>query len=155
MHRVYWAEKCSVTVERSVKFNIEEDDIPVPVPLEGEWEDVDIEQSSSPPPLSPYKATIEEIPDPKAPPSPRIDAEPIEGRLKRIHKESEYLRRLRDGEGVTSKRPSAPTLPQGIQEGNETGDMADDWEMVSMEDFAIAAVTESAEGLMPDYAEAK
>jgi hypothetical protein len=33
--------------------------------------------------------------------------------------------------------------------------VAEEWEMVSVEDFAMAAVTEGAEGLMPEYAEAK
>jgi hypothetical protein len=54
---------------------------------------------------------------------------------------------------VTSARPSSPAIPWGIQEGSEAADMADEWEMVSMEDFAMAAVREGAEGLMLDYAD--
>jgi hypothetical protein len=149
-HRIYWAEKCSVTVERSVKFNFKDKDIPT-VLLKGDWEDIQVEQSLS----NPYKATVKEIPDHKAPTTPRLDVEPKEGCPKHVCFESDYLKRLRTGEGVTSARPSSPAIPQGIQEGTKVADMAEEWEMVSVEDFAMAAVTEGAKGLMPEYAEAK
>jgi hypothetical protein len=73
-HRIYWAEKHSVTVDYSMKFNFKDEDIPVTVMLEGEWEDVQVEQSLS----NPYKATIEEIPDHKAT-TPCLNVEPEEG----------------------------------------------------------------------------
>jgi Reverse transcriptase (RNA-dependent DNA polymerase) len=53
---------------------------------------------------------------------------------------------------VTSARPSDSLLPKGIQEAAE---VADEWEMVSVEDFAMATVTEASEGIMPSYKEAK
>jgi hypothetical protein len=126
-HQIYWAEKCSVTVERSVKLNFEDKDIPT-VPLKGEWEDIQVEQSSP----NPYKATVKEIPDHEAPTTPRLEVEPKEGRPKHICFKSDYLKRLRTGEGVTSARPSSPAIPQGIQEGTEVADMAEEWEMVSV-----------------------
>ncbi|RDB21868.1 Retrovirus-related Pol polyprotein from transposon TNT 1-94 [Hypsizygus marmoreus] len=158
-HRVYWPEKQSVGVERSVKFSNEA--LTETAPLEGEWETVERPRSPNPVP----KATIEEVPDedmphPATPPPadhlPNFEMpDPDMGRGRRIRKESDYLRRLREGEGQTSNRPSSPPIPVGIQEGSEVGDVADEWEMVAVEDVAMAAVTEGVEGLMPSYSEAK
>ena len=85
-HHIYWLEKRSVTVERSVKFNFE-DEVEIPIlPLETE----NIQQSKITPVETSEKDdeerdTIEEkIPLTK-------------GRGKQIQKESEYIRRLREG----------------------------------------------------------
>jgi hypothetical protein len=158
-HRVYWEGKRSITVERSVKFNFEEE-LTEGVPLEGEWDvaEEDDEQSSS---RSYPKATVEEIPDDDAPiphdhlgndvDIPEIVAEP-EGQMRHVRVPSSYIQRLQDGEGVTSARPSDPLLSRGMQ---DTADVADEWEMVSVEDFAMASVTEASQGIMPSFEEAK
>ena len=51
-----------------------------------------------------------------------------------------------------SARPSDSLLPKGIQEAAE---VADEWEMVSVEDFVMVTVTEASEGIMPLYEKAK
>jgi hypothetical protein len=72
-----------------------------------------------------------------------------------VRKESGYIRRLRDGEGVASNRRADPAIPKGIQAIDEDAAVSDDWEMVGVEDFAMAAVTAGAEGLEPTFEEAK
>jgi hypothetical protein len=72
-----------------------------------------------------------------------------------VRKESGYIRRLRDGEGVTSNRRADPAIPKGIQAIDEDAAVSDDWEMVGVEDFAMAAITAGAEGLEPTFEEAK
>lgn len=62
------------------------------------------------------------------------------------------IRMLREGSRVTSERPGEKLLPKGLQTGSEpnegrTGEMA-------VEDYAMAMVIESSEGLMPMYKEA-
>jgi hypothetical protein len=153
-HRVYWEGRRLITVERSVRFNFEEE-LTEGVPLEGEW-DVEEDASNQSPSRSYPKASIEEIPDPDAPSVPLNEAPEVtaesEIQEKRVRKPSSYVRRLQEGEGVTSARPSDSLLPKGIQEAAE---VADEWEMVSVEDFAMATVTEASEGIMPSYEEAK
>ena len=57
-HRIYWAEKRSITVERSVKFNFEEEIIVGQLPLEGENSSSKLKTSQ----IMPIKsATIEEV----------------------------------------------------------------------------------------------
>src|SRR5271155_296226 len=168
-HRIYWAEKRSITIERSVKFNFEEEIIVGQLPLEGE-------NSSSEPKTyqtAPIKTTtieeavgqaveaeIPEIPDHLG---EEFEVEPpAEGRGKRIRKESAYTRRLRDGEGVTTGLPKATLLPKGlpeVPEEKETGDLADDeefevveWDRADVEkEFTMATAIESAEGLNPSF----
>ena len=53
---------------------------------------------------------------------------------------------------MTSARLSDSLLPKGVQ---ETVDVVDEWEMVSIEEFAMASVTEASEGIMPSYEEAQ
>jgi len=94
---------------------------------------------------------------PTIPPGPTIDDQ--QGRGKRVRKESAYVRRLREGEGTTSELPNARTMPQGLQLVEETAgevaDAVDDWEMVGVEDWAMATVMDAAEGLNPTYEEAR
>ena len=120
-HRVYQAEKRSITVERSVRFNFEEEVVVGQLPLKGE-------NSTSEPKTSqtaPIKTTtIDEVVEPavgaEVPEVPDHlgeefeDEQPAEGQGKRIRKESTYMRRLRDGEGVTTGLPSATLLPKGL-----------------------------------------
>jgi len=67
-HQVYWEGKRSITVERSVKFNFEEEELTEGALFEGEWDILeDNKQSSS---HSYPKATVEEITDAEAPNTP-------------------------------------------------------------------------------------
>ena len=77
-----------------------------------------------------------------------IIAEPTEGRGKHIGKESELVRMLRDGTGVTGERN---VLPKGVQARSMSGVV----NSVEEEDYAMPTVIESAEGLMPTYHEAR
>ena len=78
---------------------------------------------------------------------------------KRNRKESDYVHRLRDGEGTASLRGNV--LPAGVQSGLrieelvEEANRGEEWEGVSVEEFVMASVTESAEGIMPSFDEAK
>jgi hypothetical protein len=107
-HRIYWVEKRSVTVERSVKWLPEEVGIGG-VPLEGELEDFDEpeqpEASDNPipikndmaRPLSPIpEAIVNQVID-NVPPQlaqPVVAADVDSGRGKRIRKESAYIWRI-------------------------------------------------------------
>lgn len=171
-HRIYWAEKRSITVERSVKFNFEDEIFVEAAPLEGEKEPF---VAWTPPdePSTSKRATVEDVDDEpsesKAPTDHvenRFRDEPIEDlepqgprRSSRIRKESDYVKRLRDGVGVMSNRATDPLLPKGIQEGSEMGGMADEeedaWEVVEVAEYAMAAVMDGAEGLTPTFEEAR
>jgi hypothetical protein len=160
-HRVYWPEKRRVSVERNVKFNFEPEEVVVgDLPLEGEMNgnerlaDIEPEQ----PHHDDQPGTIESDNRQIRQANPTVDPEPLEGRGKRIRKETEYVRLLREGSGVTGGRGGV--LPKGIQQGtvvNEpdaiqvdiTGDDGPDVEQ------AMATVIENAEGLTPTYAEAR
>ena len=157
-HRVYWQEKRRISVERSVKFNVEADEVVAgELSLEGEntvddagerltanepeRRDVDNEASDAE-----YPATVSEA---------------TEGRGKRIRKESEYVRMLRDGSGVTGSKTSEilprgmrPGTTQAVDEGNEV-EHAVAVNIESEVDYAMATVIESVEGLTPSYEEAR
>ena len=138
-HRIYWPEKRAVSVERSVKFNFEAEEV-VGVLLEGE------NKQNSNGHLTPltkpklHNPTIEDVPVnvPEAPVE-------TEGRGRRIRKESEYVRLLREGAGITGDKS---TLPRGIQTGSV---IVSETEI----EHAMATVVESAKGLMPTYEEAR
>lgn len=109
---------------------------------------------------------VEEVSETEAPTNHLGDgfeapAEPGERRGTHVRKESDYIRRLRAGEGVANYLPNTTLLSKGIQEGSKVGDMvndesaSDDWEMVAVEDFAMATAMTNAEGLVPSYEEAK
>ena len=74
-------------------------------------------------------------------------AEPTEGRGKHIRKESELVRMLQDGTGVMGERN---VLPKGVQAGSMSGVV----NSVEEEDYTMATIIESAEGLTPTYHEA-
>lgn len=97
-----------------------------------------------------------ETPDPEIPdPVP----EATEGRGKRIRKETEYVRMLREGSATTGARGGV--LPRGMQVGTpaDGGDVVEHATAVEFwgeeVDYAMATVIESAEGLTPTYEEAQ
>src|SRR5271168_4080811 len=148
-HRIYWPEKRLVTVERSVKFNFADEVIVGTLPLEGE-EPATVEQSI--PPLR------SETPIPDIVISEPDAIEPTEelGRGKRVRKESEYVRMLRDGTGITSARPSDSLLPKGLLTGSVNPlNQGENVSGVAVEDFAMATVMGGAEGIEPTYEEAR
>ena len=154
-HRVYWPEWRVITVERSIKFNFDEEVVVGILPLEGEQPVV--EQPIQPILPQPVETPVEtpvEIPvETSIVPEIVIDQpNPVEetlGRGQRVRKESEYVRLLRQGTGTTSARPSDSLLPKGISSGsNEVGGVA-------VEDLAMATVMGSAEGIEPTYEEAR
>jgi hypothetical protein len=142
-HRIYWPEKRTITIERSVKFNFEAEEITVgELPLEGENGNSKLPISQ---PKDPDINSIHNTPNE----TPTTNPEPTEGRGQCIRKESEYVKRLRDGTGVISEKPNANTLPKGIQIGSKPiGEIPE-------EDLAMAAVMGGAEGIMPTVEEAR
>jgi hypothetical protein len=116
-HCIYWADKRSITVERSVKFNFEEEIVVGQLPLEGENSTSELKTSQ----IGPIKpATMEEVVEAEVPGVPDHLGEafeedpPVEGRGKRIRKKTAYVKRLRDAEGVMDGCPSATLLPKGL-----------------------------------------
>ena len=197
-HRIYWPDRCIVTVERSVRFNIVDTD--VVVPLEGE-KDIGTrkthpnkdERAPTPSLQPPSLPSADPNPNPVDPtpvdpnpanlnlvgPNPAVTSdvlgkrfETVSERPKRVRKETEYMRRLRSGEGsVDGRARSGWMLPKGMQEGtasakkvtckeveDEEGfvmvsrEEREEWEMVEL---AMSAATGEAECLDPTYAEAK
>jgi hypothetical protein len=156
-HRVYWPEKRTVSVESSVRFNVEEDVIVDVLPLEGEnTPEIDDE----PPTVS--NETEKCDVDNNAPDAEILNPVPeaIEGRGKHIQKETEYVRMLKQGSATTGKK--GETLPKGMRPG--TSFTADDIQGVehataidldSEIDHVMATVIEWMEGLMPTYEEAQ
>jgi hypothetical protein len=172
-HRVYWENKRSVTVERSVTFVPDEADIRIGnAPVEGEMEEfheleqADKEGNQPIPQLfdpEPEPEDIDrpntpqtndadneiEVPEPADHVQPEIVAEEeTGGRGKRIRKESAYVRGIREGE-------NSVTMPRGLQtvQGEQAGG-AGAWE-IEEEDWGMAAVMSTAEDLQPTYEEAK
>ena len=172
-HRVYWAEKRKISVERNVKFNFGQDEVVVgSLPLEGE----EVEGT---------KHLTAQEPDPSIDPVIEVenlhqadqgriepensqnrsekrqnslddraaDAEPTKGRGKRIRKETEYVRLLREGSGVTGSRKGG--LPKGMQSGTTASDVDKEVDKEVEVEHAMATMIESTQGLMPTYAEAK
>jgi hypothetical protein len=144
-HRVYWPERRTVSVERSVKFNFEPDEVVVgALPLEGECGNDEHQNAIDPE----APDVVVETPVPEA--EPAVEG----GRGKRIRKETEYVRLLKEGVGVVGGKMSG-VLPRGMQQGTPTviGGGSDPEEATEV-DYAMAMVIESAEGLTPTYEEA-
>ena len=136
-HQIYWLEKRSVTVERSVKFNFE-DEIEIPILL--------LEKEH----IQPETPSIKTLTDEDVKKKDIIeDILPTKGRGKWIQKESGYIRRLKEGEGVrkTGERTMS-ILPRGIQEGTSIIEP-------EPKDFAMATAVATSEGLEPTYEEAR
>ncbi|THH18467.1 hypothetical protein EUX98_g8949, partial [Antrodiella citrinella] len=184
-HRVYWAGKRSITVERSVVFA--DEPAPVVVQLEGEVSD-DPEGLVEPSATEEHADAPLDVPTPSpstttpdTTPSAILTSDvlgadfemPAEGRSRRVRKESDYIRRLRAGEGTADGRAHGRVLPQGVQAGvpmverveeveekdslgeDMGGSAMDEWEMVEVEEVALAAAMGDAEGLEPTLAEAR
>ena len=179
-HRIYWSEKRSVTVERSIKFD--ENDVLVPsgVPIEGENGNSDREHLKQPmlletfekskqnsdlpeknPPISDNSQnTPTSQPDHLGPEFERPPEESTSGRTQRIRKESAYVRRLREGvEGSTEGRAKGPQLPKGIQSipeaSTETGALGNDEYAIPLVgiEFAMATAIAESEAMDPQSLE--
>ena len=99
-HRVFWPEKRSVSVERSVRFKFNDEMVVRVLPIEGETDTMKEPTSTM------YRdSDVAKDPEPEA----------SEGRGKRIRKESDYIRMLREGSGTTGLKS---TLPKGMQSGS-------------------------------------
>jgi len=154
-HRIYWEEKRSVTMERSVKFAPEEVTWEVAL-LEGKFDETETfeepEERLEEPnaskellPTSPIQKSMQPI-EPSEASQPAPPEEELEGgRGKRVRKESAYVRRIRDGE-------NASAIPKGIQVAPEMAGGA--WE-AEEEDWAMASMMNQAESLEPTYEEVK
>ena len=155
-HRVYWPERRTISVERSVKFNFDDEVVVGTLPLEGENAgNEEVERLTA---NEPEKHVDIVTPDAENPiPIDNPIPEALEGRGKRVRRETEYVRNLKSGIGVTGSREGG--LPRGMRPG--TSDVADETpdtnyaSAVEIEpeiDHAMAAVIE---GLEPTYEEAK
>jgi hypothetical protein len=142
-HHIYWPEKRSVSVERSVRFNFGDDVVVRVLPLEGEA------GSNKPNTLTQNETPKENVEDGNSDVVETSEPDPVGGRGKRIRKESEYVRMLKEGSGITGQR-SKDGLPKGMQSGS-TIETVDE----SVAEHAMATVIESAEGTMPTYEEAR
>ena len=159
-HRIYWPERRTVSVERSVKFNFEQEEVVVGVlPLEGERKPVKrltINAKHDVKNQGPNQASID-VENLVEDPVP--EAKPAEGRGQRIQRETEYVRLLKEGSGVTGSRGGG-VLPRGMKPSTSSvggdGDGTDHTTAVDCEevDYAMVAVVESAEDLQPTYEEA-
>ena len=168
-HRIYWPERRTVTVERSVKFDFQAEEVVVGMlPLEGERMiderlmtiESEKQQIDNEPPA-------EDVEIPMVVPEvvPEVP-EAAEGRGKRVWKETEYIKLLKAGTGVTGDRTGG-LLPRGMQPGTHVpvseGDggkrVPEHASVVDYQaeevDYAMATVVESAVGLEPTYEEAR
>ena len=150
-HRVYWPERRIVTVERSIRFTFNDEVIVGVLPLEGEDRpatpatqivEQNIEQQTIQP-IEPSNEIATETPE-------TVSVEPVEvlGRGRCIRRDSEYVKLLKQGTGVTGTRQGGSLLPRGIPEIPEGSNL-------TTEDFAMATVMASAEGIEPTYEEAR
>ena len=161
-HRVYWAEKQRISVERNVKFNFEPDEVIVgDLPLEGEQGSderlstiapgtTDHDHQSATTGTELRQISVENIQNRQE--KLTDNSEPIEGRGKCVRKETEYVRMLREGSAVTGGRN---VLPKGLQHGTNT-QITEPTSTTSTDvvEQAMAIIIESVEGLTPTYAEA-
>ena len=150
-HRIYWPERRVVSIERSVKFNFKPNDVVVGVlllqgvlPLEGEETDNERLTTIE----SEKQLVVIETPDVE------VDDPITQGRGKCIRKETQYVRMLKDGSGVTGSKKGR-VLPRGMQFGTVVVDESNTGLDESEIDHAMAAVVENVEGLTPTYEEAR
>jgi len=68
---------------------------------------------------------------------------------------SDVFMMVRAEQATSQKGCNMPKGLQLVQEADGDVAMADDWEMIRVEDWAMAMVMEAAEGLNPTYVEAK
>lgn len=153
-HRIYWASKRTVTVERNVIFATD----PAALP-EGETRLISgldtskrikspipaVEPSSIPLPPSPSPSTPDPLDDFEKTP------EPIKGHGARVKKPSQYVHQILEGGGVTDTRPQAPTFPKGVQVPTEKPSAALAFE--SEEEDELPALEQDMSLLMNDRIE--
>ncbi|THH01090.1 hypothetical protein EW026_g1530 [Hermanssonia centrifuga] len=171
-HRIYWPSRRSVTVERSVRFM---DDNPgiVAVPLEGERvleepiEPIELnstgtaQNASNQLEIGPDSTGNSPEPLPLLPGAlanvlgQGFEEIPPAGRGKQIRKPSDYVRRLREGEGSIDGRGSVGNLPKGMPSVADEGAAQVEEVEVAVEERAMAAVMGDAEGLEPTLEEAR
>ena len=177
-HRIYWPDKHSVTVERSIKFDDDDILIPSALPLEGENRNIDRQSSSSP-----LNSISSPVPHNSDDTTPSVPAEPAEtsdfnispssrsdylgadfnrttdelstARTQRIRKPSNYVKSLQDGTFTTGARRNQPLLPTGLQTAGDaeanTGAVGIDEDFVGLGsvEFAMAGAVAEAEALEP------
>ena len=137
-HHVYWPEKSSITVERNIRFNFDEIMVRIPPVLEGEVDDIKSNE--------PQEKVVE------TPETPVEPIQTIQERSRCIRKESEYVKMLKEGSGVTGERSRLGVqriLPAGMR------GIPENVESSVAEEYAMATVIESVEGLMPSYEEVR
>jgi hypothetical protein len=173
-HRIYWPDKRRVSVERSVKFNVDDDEVIVEMlPLEGERMQKSVRFADDESPLEGERKSESERltaiePEKHNVDNQTLDADPVpdpvpeatEGRGKRIRKETEYVRMVKAGAVVTGPGMRGGTLPRGMQLGTpvveETAaEHASSVDIGGEVEHAMATVVENAEGLTPTYEEAQ
>ena len=169
-HRIYWPGKRTVSVERSVKFDIQDVRVDRTVPLEGEQSTVERPavvathpSAPAPTPAAPSSATTtaektSSAPDPLGQNFENVpDSEG--GRGKRTRKPSEYIQRLRAGEGSTEGRPKAPAVPKGIRvripEEADQGEREAASVAIGAAEHAMAAEAAHIEAVDPTYEEVR
>lgn len=158
-HHIYWREHRAVTVERSVKFDKHKVLVPISAPIEGEQDNVvsqDDNQHTSQD--SDMKAT-DTIPSPIANPDHLgANFEPTpsktsKGHSRRVHKPSTYVKDLQSGKFLTTRLPSAPKVPQGLQipeEEEDKGAVAIERDVgIGGLEYAMAAAMAEAEAYEP------
>jgi len=163
-----------VGVERSVVFAPEDVEVTLDgLTLEGENDKLDeredaeerqgekSDRAENERPTPPTPIETPAVPD-EASIEAAIEEPVAEGRGHRIRKESAYIRQIREGIGRASNLPNSRAVPLGIQvveeateNENESGGLAEEWEIPDGIDFAMATVMDAAEGLNPTYEEAK
>ena len=145
-HRIYWPEKGSISIERSVRFNFDDEAIVRVLPLEGETND---DELGTPDVIAKPNEPVDGNSDVVEVTPVVVEPEAPEGKGKRIRKESEYVRMLKDGTATTGSR-SKDVLPKGMRPGS----IVEAVDERVVEEHAMATVIESTEGSMPTYEEA-
>jgi hypothetical protein len=144
-HRIYWPDRRTVSVERSVKFNFTDEVIVGVLPA------TEIGTGANEPQKEIARAPNAEVPDVAVDGNSDVVESSTLGRGMRVRKETEYVRSLKDGTGITGERSRLGTLnvlPKGMR---QTDVVVDD----AVDESAMATVIESAEGLMPTIQEAR
>lgn len=162
-HHIYFPEKRTVKVERSVSFSqSNSSEIPIPVDDDGPWLEGEEWLPTKPdaPSSTPDETHSDEAPEPTPTTAPKPVPEPLR-RSTRIRKPSIYVKDLLQGKGSVSNHPSERTsLPKGLQvpdeapeletEGEGDAPATDKGEMVEdIAGMALAAKMADAEGWAP------
>ena len=144
-HRIYWPEKCTVTIERNVDF------IPTEaVHLEGESDaEPSAEKPKTPaPPSPPASPTIEEVPDESEP-----DVPPPDLLTKRVRRPTQYVCDIREGVGSATGLTGKNKLPPGLQapppDSPPKASVVWESEIDGLTVHAFAAIMADVEGLEP------